>query len=154
MACGCGTAPVSATTAPSTHVATRAAICQLCPHAERDARHGATACGRTGQPIVALVVRAAACPVGRHPDAAGDVRWFGVRWHGVPEPLRWRLVWMLGREPRGLVGCGCVARLKASRLGPWLEPWMDAVPALRARMAAALGDWAARERHHGRRPNA
>lgn len=118
-------------------------MCQTCPHAERSASGSAVACTLNGTPIVALVHRLAACPVGRHPDEAGLVRWAGARWLGVPEPLRWVLLAQLGRDARGLVGCGCLARLKASRAGPWLEPALEAVQTLRGRVAALWADWRA-----------
>lgn len=52
-----------------------------------------------------------------HVDADGSVRWLGVRWYGLPYPLRvflWikyrdRWAW---RHVRQLPGCGCIARLK------------------------------------------
>jgi hypothetical protein len=141
MGCGCGTASNTPPSQPSIYLATRAALCQTCTHAARDNRHGATGCRISGRSIVALSVSADACPVGRHPDGSGIVRWMGMRWIGVPEPLRWRLVWALGREPRGLVGCGCLARLKASRAGPWLEPWLEGIQTLRTRLAGFMADW-------------
>ena len=142
MSCGCGAMPGSTTpTQSSRYVASRAALCQTCRHAMRDDRRGAVACRLSGRKIVSLVVSAHACPIGRHPDDDGIVRWMGLRWMGVPEPLRWRLVWMLRREPRGLHGCGCVAAIKASRAAAWIEPWVDGVVALRARLVAAMSDW-------------
>lgn len=39
------------------------------------------------------------------------VRWLGVVWRGVPEPLRWALEWR-GLLPRELPGCGCIDALK------------------------------------------
>ena len=41
------------------------------------------------------------------------VRWLGLVWRGVPEPLRWALEWR-GLLPMELPGCGCVDRLKAA----------------------------------------
>ena len=41
------------------------------------------------------------------------VRWIGLVWRGVPEPLRWALEWR-GLLPMELPGCGCVDRLKAA----------------------------------------
>lgn len=117
-------------------------MCQTCPFAERLPSGSAITCTISGRSILAAVNVEDACPVGRHPDRDGRVRWLGAEWHGVPEPIRWRLVWMLGREPRGLVGCGCVAALKASTVGPILEPWLEGVGLLRRRMADALSDWA------------
>lgn len=38
------------------------------------------------------------------------VRWLGLVWIGVPEPLRW----VIGERdlPMDLPGCGCIARLR------------------------------------------
>jgi hypothetical protein len=133
--CGCATAEGSPT------IADRAAMCQTCDRSRRNASGSAVECRVLGRPIVAAVVESMACPIGRWPDARGRVRWLGLWWLGVPEPLRWRLVAALRREPRGLTGCGCVAALKESRLGPIVEPWAEGVGLLRARLAALLGDW-------------
>ena len=122
-------------------VADRAAMCQTCRHARRASNGSAIACTITSRDIGSIVVDRASCPIARHPDDDGIVRWMGLRWMGVPEPLRWRLVWMLRREPRGLRGCGCVAAIKASRASAWIEPWIDGVVALRARLVAAMSDW-------------
>lgn len=117
-------------------------MCQTCRHAKRSATGSAVACTINGREVIALAHEPESCPTARHPDGEGRVRWFGLEWHGVPEPLRWRLVWALGREPRGLVGCGCVTSLKASAVGPILEPWMEGIGLLRRRLADALADLA------------
>jgi len=116
-------------------------MCQTCPKAIRSARGSAIACTLNGKAVESIVTMGHPCPLGRHPDADGRVRWLGLEWLGVPEPLRWRLVWALGREPRGLVGCGCVAAIKGSAVGPILEPWMEGVGLLRRRLVEALADW-------------
>ena len=136
MPCGC-----NAKSKPSPSLASKAAMCHLCPHGERDGV-GVVACTISGKDILQATASDAVCPLGRHPDADGIVVWWGLRWLGVPEPLRWRLVWDLGREPRHLDGCGCIAAIKASWLGPVLEPWLEGVTLLRGRLAALLGDWA------------
>lgn len=72
---------------------TNEAMC-LCRHAKDGrCRHPRA----EGWPIVTLTA-ASRCPLGRHADALGRVRWLGVLWYGVPKPLR------RGRE---LPGCGC-----------------------------------------------
>lgn len=60
--------------------------------------------------------------------ADGFVRWLGVRWNGLPWPLRIAL-WACYRKRgwtwakvRALPGCGCIARLKAI----WLVCFGDA----------------------------
>lgn len=134
MPCNCNT--LAADLRP-----TRAAMCQACPLADRSPGGSAVMCTVQGRSIVSIVHHEDACPMGRHPDREGRVRWAGADWLGVPEPIRWRLVWDLGREPRGLVGCGCLAAVKASRAGPWLEPWLEGVQALRTRLAGFIADW-------------
>ena len=136
MGCRCRTPQAADLTA------SRAAMCQTCRHAKRAATGSAVACTINGREVIALAHEPESCPAARHPDGEGRVRWIGLEWLGVPEPLRWRLVWALGREPRGLVGCGCVAALKASAVGPILEPWLDGIGLLRRRLADALADWA------------
>jgi hypothetical protein len=137
MACGCSN------TSAADLRPTRAAMCQACPFAERLPSGSAITCTISGRSILAAVHVEDACPMGRHPDRDGRVRWAGADWLGVPEPIRWRLVWDLGREPQGLVGCGCLAAVKASWAGPWLEPWLEGVQALRTRLAGFMGDWRA-----------
>jgi len=138
MGCGCRQRPLAET---ASLPASRAAMCQTCRHAERNSDGGATACTLVQLTIAHVVQSPDVCPIGRHPDAAGRVRWLGLEWLGVPEPIRWRLVWALGREPRGLTGCGCLAAVKASRAGPWLEPWLEGVQSLRTRLAGFMADW-------------
>lgn len=64
------------------------------------------------------------------PDSAGVVRWLGVRWYGVPKPIR--LLWSNPdvREALGLpalsaplYGCGCVVLMK--------DAWIRAKAAFR-----------------------
>ena len=136
MGCRCRTPQAADLTA------SRAAMCQTCRHAKRSEKGSAVACTINGREVIALAHEPESCPAARHPDGDGRVRWLGLEWLGVPEPLRWRLVLALGREPRGLVGCGCVAALKASAVGPILEPWMEGIGLLRRRLADALADWA------------
>lgn len=135
MTCGCQTKHVDFT-------ATRAAMCQTCRAATRNARGSAVTCTIHGKSIISVADASNACPLNRHPNREGRIRWLGLEWLGAPEPIRWRLVWALGREPRGLVGCGCVAALKASSVGPILEPWLEGIGLLRRRLADAMADWA------------
>lgn len=144
MPCNCHK-PASLSTAD------KAAMCQTCPRSIKSAAGSAITCTVLGRPIVEVVTIGMPCPTGRHPDADGVVRWAGVRWFGVPEPLRWAIVWALGREPRGLSGCGCIAAVKESRLGPIIEPWAEGISTLRRRFADALSEWQGRQpwdEHH------
>jgi hypothetical protein len=64
-------------------------------------------------------VEALVCPLGRWPDAQGQVHWRGMEWYGVPFPIRLRVAlakaWAVFRETFGadyLPGCGCIKLLK------------------------------------------
>ena len=116
---------------------TRAAMCHVCPHAIKTTVPEIQFVGFRGWWMrwIATPVRAArctkhpghvpkvgdkipitvnTCPIGRHPDREGIVRWLGVRWYGVPMPIRVRLMIFARqhRSPRYYDGCGCVVRLK------------------------------------------
>lgn len=90
----------------------RALMCQVCPeaiHAEGDfwglRGGGAVICTVSGRLVRDHVQTCApSCPLERHPDHSGIVRWLGVRWLGVPAPIRWAMFWWL-KGP--LAGCGC-----------------------------------------------
>lgn len=88
-----------------------AVMCMLCPERQGDI------CTVT-QLTVSTMMRQG-CPRGHHPDSPFDItlQWLGLRWYGVPAPLRWtmRLLAALRvvRPLTGpLAGCGCVAPLK------------------------------------------
>lgn len=92
----------------------RLCMCRFCAGAKADR------CPRDGEAIGAKLVPVTySCPRRRHPDADGIVRWLGVRWYGVPMPLR-ALAWLLharGTRPlreyvRTYAGCGCVKVLR------------------------------------------
>lgn len=121
--------------------ATQAVMCELCRKAERDEEGDAVGCTVNGLPIVCIVSRPGACPRGRGPDERGRVRWMGLTWRGVPEPLRWRWWFRIGRDA-SCGGCGCVIswRWKARR-GPmklvgWMLSWS---PRVRAWLAQRRG---------------
>lgn len=80
----------------------RAAFCFLCPHGG-SARENVVACSIDGKPLVGRTKCAAGC------FGDGWIEWLGVRWYGVPIPLRWLL---RVRVKVPLSGCGCVVRLK------------------------------------------
>lgn len=61
------------------------------------------------------------CPRGHHPDADGIIRWMGLRWFGVPYPIRlWGRTGMYTETTglasktdwRKLEGCGCLVVAK------------------------------------------
>lgn len=100
----------------------RAIICQTCIYAERSdaTRFGLAVVSCRGLPIAEYITGLRACPEGKHPDRDGVVFWLGLRWFGVPGPLRLAVKpWLSGSVP----GCGCVRILKLA--------WM----AFRARFA-------------------
>jgi len=89
----------------------RAAICVVC------AGPAATACPASGHPIT-MHVNGQPCPRGKHPACDGTVRACGLRWMGVPAPVRWWL-WLRhfrgeerGRWAAKFTGCGCIQWLK------------------------------------------
>lgn len=93
---------------------TNAAMCVGCKGAKDGPR--TVVCSVGGRPLAAYIAGAAACPLGRHADAKGRVKWLGARWIGCPKPRRWWLVWkglMSKAEAALLPECGCVAALKA-----------------------------------------
>jgi hypothetical protein len=108
MACGCSQGP-------PTDSITNACLCSWCPD-----RSGLTHCSLNGQPLH-LLIHTGTCPAGRHADAHGRVVWCGIRWIGVPYPLRLAMRYKLGRlivgcgnrvDTRKLAGCGCIERFK------------------------------------------
>jgi hypothetical protein len=97
--------------------ATRAGQCHVCIWAEHDGADpwglGAVACTISGRPVPEHVM-GRPCPKGKHPDPTGVTTWLGVRWYGVPYPIR---LWLWAthpnhRKPSWFGGCGCVVRLK------------------------------------------
>ena len=105
-------------------------------------RHNGSAvrCTINGNAVIDIV-SGGKCPIDRWPDYLGTTTWMGIQWIGVPEPLRWRLTWQLGRVPRNLAGCGCIKAVKESRLGPWLEPFLEGIPLLRNRFGEFLTEF-------------
>lgn len=85
---------------------TRAAMCVACPRAR-----AYVICSVDGRATRGRAL----CPLGRFPDRLGLVRWLGLRWRGVPWPLR-----VLDDDLAGvsLPGCGCVDALK--RAWEWI----------------------------------
>jgi hypothetical protein len=89
----------------------RAVMCHTCAHALRDMAHpvaiGAVECRISGKPISWHIgTPAPSCPRSRH---GAIIRWFGIRWFGVPKPLRW---FVRARLSGPIPGCGCIYRLK------------------------------------------
>lgn len=103
--------------------AERALACAVCPHAVQDNKGRRMYCGRQGNRSIALltVSAKATCPVRRWPNEKGETRWLGMRWLGVPEPLRWVFLWRNKRNPKADGwSCGCLAWLRLSRCGALL----------------------------------
>ncbi len=124
---------------------TNKAMCTACGW-----RKGQT-CGWSGHMITAETVHQGVhCPLGRHTVAERDgvVVWMGLRWHGVPEPVRVELavrgVKLRGGQP--LPGCGCLV---------WLKLWAERMGGA-AEVAALAGvcvEWIAGVRQMTKGPN-
>lgn len=95
----------------------RAAMCETCPDAVREGlwfskSGGAKLCGLSGKPVQLHIESCApSCPRGLHPGKDGVVTWLGIRWFGVPYPIR---LWLRWKTTGKFPGCGCIARLKVA----------------------------------------
>lgn len=107
MACGCSQSP-EAIASTRTNAA-RCGMCIYATHGPDAINQGAVLC-YDGVPIVGRT----ACPRGYFGD--GFVRWLGVKWYGLPAPMRWFLWAMKRTHPasRSFSGCGCSVRLKSA----------------------------------------
>lgn len=141
--CGCGSQSRTGLS-PSD----AAVMCLVCPPTA--ARRRGEACRAEPGRLVSVSVRASegSCPRGHHDVAP---RWMGVRWAGVPRPVRWALSVPLVRMAMGLEadppadsaaaawrrgergGCGCVVELKEGWQAISSSAW-----ARRAACAAAV----------------
>ncbi len=117
MSCGCSR--------PTVDLSPAAIMCGACPR-----RNGFVDCSVDGKPMLSRP-----CPREKHPDAIGRVRWLGIRWYGVPAPIRWygsaglyAEVCGLGANVkwRDLPGCGCIVRLKDWTKG--ITSWLSKSP--------------------------
>ena len=89
---------------------TRAVMCQTCFHGERSVIGLASRCRVDGADLeMSHADLACLCPKGHWPDHNDDLRWMGLRWRGVPVPLR---VLVEDQVTGPLHGCGCIDRLK------------------------------------------
>lgn len=116
MGCGCGK-KASEPVKPSEAQRQRQAMCYGCEHAERESL---TVLSCEGLPIAHRVV-GGMCPLNRFPDRENIVRWLGVRWYGVPMPIR---LWAWATHPKHprpgtFSGCGCVKVLKDAATRAW-----------------------------------
>ena len=91
-------------------VVERAAMCDTCIWGEKHDYfgYGVVSCTISGRKILDHV-HGVACPEGKHPDCRGITRFMGIRWYGVPMPVRaW--VWLTGTRHIPLRAwrlCGC-----------------------------------------------
>lgn len=147
---------------------TNAAMCAACPRVSKD---GVT-CTALNAPVTAILTVSVercgsvrkqvlgdflACPLHRHARGSrAIVRWAGLLWFGVPEPVRWLIDWRLitrfGRRPvaSSLAGCGCCVPLKLGQqkggvVGRVLGV-LERAPGLRRRVVPAAAAWWARVR--------
>lgn len=116
MACGCGkkstgTVPASCGVALPVIYLERAAMCRVCPHrvSQGAADLGWCSLADTG---VGLRLEGGQCPAGHHPGSDGKLRWLGVKWRGIPYPVRLWLRVRHGTATGKWPGCGCIDRLK------------------------------------------
>ncbi len=111
MTCGCKTLSTFQNSENLVH----AAACILCPHADNGRGpylDGVVSCTIDGSTIHDRL-RLKPCPIGRH-EQGGVVRWAGVRWYGLPYPIRLWL-WLFHPShprPKKWPQCGCIKRLK------------------------------------------
>jgi len=115
MACGCSK--------PDPNLTTNAIACGVCPRLVRTGPQAFSLCTVDGKAPCSRL-----CPKGRHVGPDGTLRWLGVRWMGVPAPIRWWGSAGLYAEALGigrkvewakLPQCGCLARVK----GWWAKAW-------------------------------
>lgn len=111
MSCGCGTKK-KYVKEQGDRIPTAAALCHVCPRAEHDPVNawvrGAVVCSIDGVPVLNHVMLSS-CPLGKHPDGSGITRWLGIRWFGLPYPLR-VILWAFHPKHRPVSwwkACGC-----------------------------------------------
>lgn len=84
----------------------RVVICANCNH------HTPNICSVSMHPLESHI-NGRTCPLRKHPDANGWIRWCGIRWIGLPLPVR---LWLSLRFWDALYmdtpGCGCILWLK------------------------------------------
>lgn len=125
MGCGCE---------PNPYVSTIecAAMCAICPERADIHRDDGriTLCSVSMKPVVHHA-SSKSCPLGSFPDTLGACHWLGVRWMGVPAPIRWAASTRLGRLAMGSIpklppfsGCGCIVSLRKlwDRIAPKTAP--------------------------------
>jgi len=57
-------------------------------------------------------VQGGKCLKGKQADANGHVRWLGMKWLGIPAPVRWWRNWRDETKWDQVPGCGCLVWLK------------------------------------------
>ena len=84
----------------------RVVVCANCKHCTL------SNCAKSMMPLESHI-QGRPCPLGKHPDANGWIRWLGVRWIGLPMPVRWWLSLVnWNRFYIDTPGCGCALWLK------------------------------------------
>lgn len=116
-----------------------AALCELCPHAKRNEKGNAVRCSLTNNTIPYIGMTHLDCPIGRFNSQNNVSKEYSSEWYGVSEISRWRLLFRLKRNP-SLMGCGCHVKLKNSKLGQYLEPFLEGVSILRTKIGYFLVD--------------
>lgn len=123
-------------------IQTRAGMCGTCEHLPADDGDKSPCPHATyrGSLRHGITMEETTCLKGRWPDMWGLVSWAKRVWYGVPDLLRWKLLFKLGREG-DLPGCACVVAYKDMRLGVWIGPWMRISGELRRKVAEAMAGW-------------
>lgn len=117
---GCGGCRSDSRSIETADARARAVRCHLCPHGQ--AIQGLTICTINGDTIGyrELHQPQRTCPLKRWPDESGKVRWLGMKWRGLPWPLRIRIAleaavrsFRKRMEETRYPGCGCHDRIKS-----------------------------------------
>ena len=116
MACGCGkkstgTVPASCGVSLPIIYLERAAMCRVCPERQSVGPGDLGWCPLVGAGV-GLALEGGLCPIGHHPGSDGKLKWLGVKWRGIPYPVRLWLRVRHGTATGKWPGCGCVDRLK------------------------------------------
>lgn len=117
MPCGCGksnkgTALATCGISLPVIYLERSAMCRVCPHRESGS-DPLGVCSLTGTGVGVYVTGGRVCPVGHHPSgSAGRLTWIGIKWRGVPYPVRLWYRLRHGTATAKWPRCGCIDRLK------------------------------------------
>lgn len=116
MGCGCGQGVTKRDSRPdqASVAQQRAVMCWACPEVHGGPWGGKRVCPDGETVRVKISIGGKGCPRDNHPDPHGVVRWLGLRFYGVPMPVRLAAWWFHGshRRPGFWPGCGCAKWFK------------------------------------------